>query len=81
MQKFIRDASSKGLISSAHDVSEGGLIVAIAESCVIGNIGAALIGYLVEVISLQPFNEYCNQHIFEPLDMDSRWFLSELNVV
>ena len=44
------------------------------------NIGAALIGYLVEVISLQPFNQYCNQYIFEPLDMDSRWFLSELNI-
>ena len=44
------------------------------------NIGAALIGYLVESISMQPFNEYCNQYIFEPLDMDSRWFLSELNI-
>ena len=44
------------------------------------NIGAALIGYLVESISMQPFNEYCNEHIFEPLDMDSRWFLSELNI-
>ena len=44
------------------------------------NIGAALIGYLVESISMQPFNQYCNEHIFEPLDMDSRWFLSELNI-
>ena len=44
------------------------------------NIGAALIGYLVESISMQPFNEYCNQYIFAPLDMDSRWFLSELNI-
>jgi len=44
------------------------------------NIGAALIGYLVEAISSQPFNEYCNQHIFEPLDMSGRWFLSELDI-
>ena len=44
------------------------------------NIGAALIGYLVEAISNQPFNEYCNQHIFDPLDMSGRWFLSELDV-
>ena len=43
------------------------------------NIGAALIGYLVESISMQPFNEYCNEYIFEPLNMDSRWFLSELD--
>ena len=52
VQKFIRDASSKGLISSAHDVSEGGLIVAIAESCVIGDIGAALNEDLSEIGSL-----------------------------
>ena len=44
------------------------------------NIGAALVGHLVEAISSQPFNEFCNQHIFEPLDMDSKWFLSEVNL-
>ena len=42
VQGFIRDASNKDLINSAHDVSEGGLIVAIAESCLIGNIGASV---------------------------------------
>lgn len=41
------------------------------------NIGAALIGYLVEVISETPFDQYCNEHIFEPLCMDNTsWFLS-----
>ena len=44
------------------------------------NIGAALIGYLVEEISNQSFNEYCNENIFEPLEMDNAfWFLSEIN--
>ena len=44
------------------------------------NIGAALIGYLVEEISNQPFNEFCNENIFEPLEMDNAfWFLSEIN--
>ena len=44
------------------------------------NIGAALIGYLVEEISNQSFNEYCNENIFEPLEMNSAyWFLSEIN--
>ena len=43
------------------------------------NIGVALIGYLVEVISNQPFNEYCNENIFEPLEMwNSFWLLSEI---
>ena len=44
------------------------------------NVGATLCGYLVEVISNMPFNEYCNQHIFEPLCMNyTAWFLSELD--
>jgi len=43
------------------------------------NIGAALIGFLVEEISNQSFNEYCNENIFEPLGMDNTfWFLSEI---
>jgi len=43
------------------------------------NIGAALIGLLVEEISNQPFNEYCNENIFEPLEMNNTfWFLSEI---
>lgn len=42
------------------------------------NIGAALIGYLVEVISEQPFDQYCEEHIFEPLCMDNtHWFLNQ----
>ena len=44
------------------------------------NIGAALIGLLVEEISGTPFNEYCNQNIFSPLGMDNAyWFLSEID--
>jgi CubicO group peptidase (beta-lactamase class C family) len=43
------------------------------------NIGAALIGLLVEEISNQPFNIYCQENIFEPLSMNSAfWFLSEI---
>ncbi len=44
------------------------------------NIGVALLGYLVEVISGQPFNEYCNTKIFSPMEMnDTGWFLSEID--
>ena len=43
------------------------------------NIGAALVGFLVEEISNQSFNEYCIENIFEPLGMsDAYWFLSEI---
>jgi CubicO group peptidase (beta-lactamase class C family) len=42
------------------------------------NIGAALIGYLVEVLAEQPFDQYCEEHIFEPLCMDNtHWFLEQ----
>ena len=43
------------------------------------NIGAALIGYLVEVISNISFHEYCNINIFEPLEMENTaWYLNEV---
>jgi phosphoribosylformylglycinamidine synthase len=32
-------AAEKGLLSSAHDCSDGGLAVTLAESCILGNIG------------------------------------------
>ncbi|MGN6558052.1 MAG: phosphoribosylformylglycinamidine synthase subunit PurL [Solirubrobacterales bacterium] len=37
--KIVRDAIRAGKLSSAHDVSDGGLAVAIAESAIAGNIG------------------------------------------
>ncbi len=33
------------------------------------NVGYSLIGYLVEILSNQTFNEYCKEHIFTPLQM------------
>lgn len=45
------------------------------------NVGYALLGYLVEAISGMPFNEFCNQQLFAPLEMpDARWFLAETDV-
>jgi len=44
------------------------------------NMGISLLGYLVELFSGQPFNTYCNEHIFEPMCMtNTGWFLSELD--
>ena len=44
------------------------------------NIAAALIGLLVEEISSQSFNQYCQENIFNPLGMDNvSWFLSDIN--
>jgi CubicO group peptidase (beta-lactamase class C family) len=45
------------------------------------NVAVALVGYLVEVISGMPFDDYCKINIFDPLDMDeTAWFLADLNV-
>ncbi len=41
-QALVRDAIAGHILRSAHDVSEGGLAVTVAESCVIGGIGARL---------------------------------------
>jgi phosphoribosylformylglycinamidine synthase len=41
-QEAIRDAVRDGSLSSAHDVAEGGFLVAVAESCLAGAIGATL---------------------------------------
>ncbi len=44
------------------------------------NCGYALLGYLVQCVSSQPFNEYCRDNIFEPLQMENTgWFLSEVD--
>jgi CubicO group peptidase (beta-lactamase class C family) len=45
------------------------------------NIGVALVGYLVEILSDKPFDEYCQMYIFDPLYMDeTAWFLKDLNI-
>jgi len=40
VQNLLRDLIYAGLIQSAHDLSDGGLAVALAESCLSGRIGA-----------------------------------------
>ncbi len=39
-QAAVRDAVRAGALSSAHDVAEGGLAVALAECCLAGGLGA-----------------------------------------
>ncbi len=41
-QKVCREAIEKGLVSSAHDCSDGGLAIALAESCIKGKKGAEI---------------------------------------
>jgi len=41
-QEVVRDAVRAGELASAHDVAEGGFLVAVAECCLAGNVGATL---------------------------------------
>ncbi len=41
-QEAVRDAVRAGELASCHDVAEGGFLVAVAESCLAGGIGATL---------------------------------------
>ncbi|WPP50270.1 phosphoribosylformylglycinamidine synthase subunit PurL [Catalinimonas niigatensis] len=43
MQEAIKSLISKGLIVSAHDISDGGLFVALAESALAGNLGFSVL--------------------------------------
>ncbi len=47
VQHCCLEAISRGIIKSAHDCSEGGLLVAIAESCISGNLGFRAEGWKV----------------------------------
>jgi len=38
------------------------------------NVGFSIIAYLVELLSHQDFNEYCKEHIFQPLQMNATGF-------
>ena len=42
LQGLLVEAAASGLLRSAHDLSDGGLAVALAESAILGRIGAAL---------------------------------------
>jgi CubicO group peptidase (beta-lactamase class C family) len=38
------------------------------------NIGFSIVAYLVELLSNQDFNDYCKEHIFQPLQMNATGF-------
>jgi phosphoribosylformylglycinamidine synthase len=42
LHQFLQDKISDGSINSSHDLSEGGLLIALAESVMAGNLGAAV---------------------------------------
>ncbi len=44
------------------------------------NAGACVLAYIVKKLSGMPFDQYCREYIFDPLDMDeTSWFLEGLD--
>lgn len=43
------------------------------------NTGYALLGFIVEAVTGEPFDQWCTTHLFAPLDMrDTAWMLADL---
>ncbi len=44
------------------------------------NVAFGLLGYIVEVLSGEPFADYCKNHIFSPLRMnETSWYLADID--
>ena len=44
------------------------------------NMATALNGYITEIVSSTPFDDYCDEHIFEPLCMEkTAWHMADLD--
>jgi phosphoribosylformylglycinamidine synthase II len=58
-QLLVRDAVRAGMLSSAHDIAEGGLAVALAECCLAGGLGAEVeLGeHFSEALQLTPVRQ------------------------
>ena len=63
LQALCRQLITKDLVKSSHDISEGGLLSAIAESCIIGNIGFKMIECTDERWDIAYFGEKQSQII------------------
>ncbi len=64
-----------------YDAEKNFLQAAPGQTMAYSNIGAALAGYLVEAITATPFDAWCEDHIFDPLQMDGcGWHLADVDL-
>ena len=78
VQAVVRDGIRNGVVKSAHDCSEGGIAVTLAESCLAGGVGADvhLHDDLQPVASL--FGETQSRIVITVADGDAEAFVDEL---
>jgi phosphoribosylformylglycinamidine synthase len=74
--EFVRDIISDGIATAVHDISDGGLLVALAEMALAGNVGVDLTwgGLYTSTVSLagQLFSEDQGRYIVTSLYGDNR---------
>ena len=63
--RALHKAIQAGLVQSCHDVSEGGLAVALAEMCIAGGLGANLVLNLADNVSKALFSETTGRFLVE----------------
>ena len=63
MYEMLHTAMMRGLVRSAHDLSEGGLAVSVAEMCIAGGLGARLFDDFLDEATL--FSESNSRFIIE----------------
>jgi phosphoribosylformylglycinamidine synthase II len=70
VQLVCREAIQAGWVRAAHDVSDGGLAVALAEICIAGNLGADLAWEIAERADMALFGEGGSRIIVETREAD-----------
>ncbi len=71
LHRKVADAMAKGSVRSAHDVSDGGLGVALAEMCIAGNVGAS-IELDLKKFAWDPLGDLPTTYILEMSAADAR---------
>lgn len=79
LEEFVRGYFLKG--GKWYNAEDNFSHVTPGEEFSYSNAVFGLLGYIVEQVSGQPFNEYCNDNIFTPLGMETAgWLSTEINL-
>ncbi len=77
--RHLHAAMRAGLIESCHDLSEGGLAVAIAEMCIAGRLGATIDALPHDDLTTALFAESCGRLVVEVEPQHVEAFLKVMN--
>lgn len=76
VQALCRKLIASGMVKSAHDISEGGLITALAECCILGDIGFKMIKHVPDRWDIAYYGEKQSQIIVSCAAINNASFIS-----